>query len=101
MKSLDFGRCALTGCVAAAMLAGCGALRQAQDDMQPPIGAPGEVRQTSAFATHADRGTSWMLPEAAHDDLLYTANANADTVSVYSYSEIMLGLAQWTSRTAS
>ncbi|MGA7202728.1 MAG: alkaline phosphatase family protein [Candidatus Cybelea sp.] len=38
MKSLDLGHRALTGCVAAAMLAGCGALRQAQDDMQPQAG---------------------------------------------------------------
>jgi phospholipase C len=43
MKSLDFGRRALTGCAAVAMLAGCGALPQSlskgQDDMQPPTGA--------------------------------------------------------------
>ncbi len=42
---------ALSSCVAAAMLAGCGALRQAQDDMQPPIGAPGAMPQTSVIAT--------------------------------------------------
>jgi hypothetical protein len=34
MKSLDFSRYALSSCVAAAMLAGCGG-------SQPPIGAPG------------------------------------------------------------
>jgi hypothetical protein len=45
MRSLDLGRLALTTCVAGALLAGCGALRQAQDDMQPPIGAPGVMPQ--------------------------------------------------------
>jgi hypothetical protein len=38
MKSLDFGRYALSSCVALAMLAGCGG-------SQPPIGAPGAVPQ--------------------------------------------------------
>ena len=42
MKRLDFGRMALCSCVAAAMLAGCGVLRQAQDDT-PPIDAPGAM----------------------------------------------------------
>jgi uncharacterized repeat protein (TIGR03803 family) len=32
---------------AAALLAGCGVLRQAQDDTQPPIGAPGVTLQAS------------------------------------------------------
>jgi hypothetical protein len=41
----------------AALLAGCGG-------SQPPIDAPGAMAQTSAIATHADRGKSWMLPEA-------------------------------------
>jgi hypothetical protein len=44
------------GCVAAAVpLAGCGG-------SQPPIGAPGAMAQTSAIATHAERGKSWMVP---------------------------------------
>jgi hypothetical protein len=55
MKSLDFSRCALSICAAAAMLAGCGG-------SQPPIGAPGAMAQTSAIATHAERGKSWMVP---------------------------------------
>src|SRR3984957_12031743 len=62
MRSLDFGRCALTSWVAA-MLTGCGAL-------QSPIGAPGAMPQTFALATHAARGKSWMLPEAKSDDHL-------------------------------
>jgi phospholipase C len=41
MKHLAFGRIALSSCVAAAMLAGCGA-------SQPPIGAPGAMPQRAA-----------------------------------------------------
>jgi hypothetical protein len=48
-----FGRYALMSCVAAAMLAGCGALRQAQDDMQPPIGAPAAMAQSHAINSTA------------------------------------------------
>ena len=63
-------------CVAAAMLAGCGG-------SQPPIGAPGATPQTSSFATHADRGKSWMLPEAKSEDLLYVSTLVG--AKVYSY----------------
>ncbi|MFY9739477.1 MAG: hypothetical protein WAK11_10560 [Candidatus Cybelea sp.] len=66
------------------MLAGC-------SGSQPPVSAPGTMPQTSAFATHAARGKSWMLPEAKHDDLLYAsvqtsccAKYSAD-VFVFSY----------------
>ena len=62
MKTQDFGRHALTSCVAAALLAGCGG-------SQPPIGAPaqglGAARYTSA------------------GDLLYAGGGNY--VYVYSY----------------
>jgi hypothetical protein len=62
-------------CTAAAMLAACGG-------SQPPIGATDAMPQTSALAAHADRGTSWMLPEAKGDDLLYSGQ---DPVYVFSY----------------
>jgi hypothetical protein len=65
MKLSDF-RCAPAVCAAVAMLAGCGV-------SQPPIGAPGAVQQTSAIATQADRGKSWMAHDAASQDLLYVA----------------------------
>ena len=55
MKTLACG-------VAVALLAGCGG-------SQPPIGAPGTTRQT-ALVTHAERGKSWMLPEAKNRNLL-------------------------------
>jgi uncharacterized repeat protein (TIGR03803 family) len=45
MRISGFINYALTSCAAAAMLVGCGTLRQAQDDMQPPIGAPGAMPQ--------------------------------------------------------
>jgi uncharacterized repeat protein (TIGR03803 family) len=54
MRFSLLGRNALGGSLAAAMLAGCGALplspSNGQDDMQPPIGAPGAMPQTSAIA---------------------------------------------------
>lgn len=65
---------------AAAMLAGCGG-------SQPPIAAPGAIPQSPAVATHAERGGSWMLPEARGEDLLYAdlSGANADVIYVFSY----------------
>jgi hypothetical protein len=77
MRSLDFSRYALTSCVTAAMLAGCGG-------SQPPIGAPGAMPQTSALATDADRGKSWMLPGSSSGDLIY-ATGGCDAVCVFSY----------------
>lgn len=49
VNNLDFSRHALS-CAVAALLAGCGVVRQAQSDM-PPIGVPGAMPQTSATAT--------------------------------------------------
>jgi hypothetical protein len=79
----QFRRFIVSGCTAAIILAGCGALRQAQDDMQPAIGAPGATTQTSTIATHADRRKSWMLPGAKSSDLLYVSTAG--DVLVYTY----------------
>ena len=77
MKSLDFGRYALCSCVAAAMLAGCGG-------PQPPIGTLGAMPQSSAVGTHADPGTSRMLPETGSGDLIY-ATGGCGGVCVLSY----------------
>jgi hypothetical protein len=74
----DFGRFALSTCAAVALLAGCGG-------SQPPIGALGSMPQTSTIATHAQRGKSWMLPEAKSEDLLYSSDYTANVVFVYSY----------------
>jgi hypothetical protein len=65
--------------MAAALLAGCGG-------SHPPIGALGATPQTSASATHADRGTSWMLPEAKNEDLIYATGGCGGTC-VLSYPQ--------------
>jgi hypothetical protein len=67
-----FGRFALSSCVAAAMLAGCGG-------SQPPIGAPGAMPQSRAITKHADRSGSWMLPEAKGQDLIYAVSGCGGT----------------------
>jgi hypothetical protein len=54
-------------CVAIAMLAGC-------RGAQLPIGAPGAIPETSALATHAAHGRSWMLPEAKVMNSLYVSD---------------------------
>ena len=41
--------------------------------------------QTSASATHADRGKSWMLPEAKSEDLLYATAPESNIVYVLSF----------------
>jgi hypothetical protein len=77
MKSFDFSRHLLCICVAAATLAGCGG-------SQPPLGAPGAMQHSPALATHAERGKSWMLPEAKANNLLYVADEGVGII-VYSY----------------
>src|ERR1700735_5910562 len=78
MRSWGFKRYALTSCVVAALLAGCGG-------SQPPIGAPGAMPQSHAIATH-DRGGSWMLPEAKNEDLIYAPGGCGGTC-VLSYPD--------------
>jgi hypothetical protein len=64
------------------MLAGCGG-------SQPPIGAPGAMPQTTARSARAERGTSWMLPNAKNTDLLY-ATSGRTVVSVFTYPKMKL-----------
>ena len=78
MSISDLSRYALSTCVAAAMLAGCGG-------SQPPIGAPGAMPPSSTIATHAERGGSWMRPEAKSSDLLYVSDQKANKVYMYAY----------------
>ncbi len=73
MTSPGFDRRVLSLWTIAAMLAGCGGLRQAQDDTELPIGAAG------------DRGPSWVAAGATAQNLLYIADGGADDVYVYSY----------------
>ncbi|HLY03091.1 MAG TPA: hypothetical protein VKR56_11440 [Candidatus Cybelea sp.] len=64
----------LSAAVALATLIGCGGSQ--------PVGAPGVTPQARA---HADRGKSWMLPEAKSiKRLLYLSDSGAD-VFVYDY----------------
>jgi|SRR5579871_1465307 len=78
MRGSDLGRYVLCSCVAAALLAGCGG-------SQPPVGALGAMPQSRTIATHAARGTSWMLPEAKSiKRLLYLSGSGPD-VFVYDY----------------
>jgi len=86
MRSSGLGSYALSSCVAAALLAGCGG-------SQPPIGAPGAMPQSRAVAKHAAHGTSWMLPDTKSSPtykvtspLLYVTNFDSppyDGVTVY------------------
>jgi hypothetical protein len=83
MTSRELSRYALSNCVAAAMLAGCGG-------SQPPLGAPGAMSQSSAIATHADRGASWMKPRARSDDLIYaTGGCGGTCVLTYPDGQIV------------
>ena len=74
MMSREPSRFALSGCIAAALLAGCGG-------SQPPIGAPGALPQSREIVTHAQRGGSYKTTPP----LLYVANATYtdDGVNVF------------------
>ncbi|MGB8907604.1 MAG: hypothetical protein WCC84_02520 [Candidatus Cybelea sp.] len=76
MRVWDFSRRLFGVSAAAAMLAGCGGL-------QPPISAPGAMPQSTTIATHAERGGSWMLPEARSSDLLYFVGTVGTKVVVF------------------
>lgn len=80
MKRLGLIHSALGTCAVAAILAACGG-------SQPPVAAPGAIPRTSAIATQADRGPSWMLPEAGKHELLYVSNWTSSKVTVYTYPE--------------
>jgi hypothetical protein len=71
-------RLAVSLCAVLAIFAGCGG-------SQSPIGALGVMPQTSAAVTHAARGTSWMLPEAKSETLVYANPGTGTTIEVYSY----------------
>jgi hypothetical protein len=70
------GRWVLSLCGVAAVLTGCGVLRQAQDDMPVTTGAAG---------TPARGAGSWMNPQATSQDLLYISDTGTSEVYVYSY----------------
>ena len=77
MRAFDSSRCVLI-IITAALLAACG-------ESQPPISAPGTMPQSYGIAQHAERGGSWMLPEAKSEDLIYAADTHNYDVAVFSY----------------
>jgi hypothetical protein len=79
MTTLALSRFELCATLTAALLAGCGG-------SQPPIGVPGMMQQSSAIATHAAHGRSWILPEAKGEDLLYVASESHGG-SIFSYPQ--------------
>lgn len=78
MKTMNLSRCGVCIWAAFALLSGCGG-------SQPPISAPGAMLQSTAIATQAGHGRSWMLSEAKSDNLLYIDDQATSTVYVYSY----------------
>ena len=78
MKVFERSGYALSVSATAMLLAGCGG-------SQAPIAAPGTMPQVAAIATHADRGGSWMAPDAKKNDLLYISSSLNGDVYVYSY----------------
>lgn len=66
MRTSGFGRCALTSCVAVALLSGCGG-------SQPPFGALGAMPQ----------GVTESTQDAHSGPLLYVSNDGARDVEVY------------------
>lgn len=59
MRFWDLSRYALSSCAAAVLLAGCGGLQ--------PIDASGSMQQSRALENHANRGGSWVVPEATQE----------------------------------
>ena len=92
MRTERLGRRALTSCVAAAVLAGCGGSR-------PPAGLPGIgprapeaplvanllVRETASRLVRRSGCYSWMDPSAKTQELLYVSNYEGQSVTVYGW----------------
>lgn len=79
MNALRLNRHKLTAITISALLAVCGSGTQnAMHAAVVPQSAP------TSYAAH---GTSWMLPEAKGDDLLYVTSFVSSYVSVFSYPE--------------
>ncbi|MFZ0030882.1 MAG: choice-of-anchor tandem repeat GloVer-containing protein [Candidatus Cybelea sp.] len=67
MRRWNLSRAALSSCVTAALLAGCAVLRQAQDDTQPPIAAPGSSGQMSRTDRIAHRPPTTSSFQVLHE----------------------------------
>jgi uncharacterized repeat protein (TIGR03803 family) len=86
MQAQRLSRFALALSVAAAPLAGCGG-------SQPPL-APGAKPQTSALATQADRGTSWMQSKATGSPRFEVLFSFGSSVNAYYGAYPLAGLIQ-------
>jgi hypothetical protein len=82
MRSLNVGTYAVTSCVAAASLAGCGGL--------PLDSAQAAATPQSRAIARVDRRGSWMSPNARRGDLLYITDAKSAEVFVYSLRDLKL-----------
>jgi hypothetical protein len=82
MRTYTASRNALCISIATAMFTGCGAPPQAQDDMQPPIGAPGAMSQSRSL----------VLPAAHGRDLLYVSAVGATNIYTYPRRRLVSGL---------
>ncbi|MGB6643632.1 MAG: hypothetical protein WBE35_01275 [Candidatus Cybelea sp.] len=73
----------LCTCAAIALVAGCSA---SQGQASSAVPAP----PNAAIITHAERGASWMAPDAKASDLLYIADDGTNDVYSYAYPHIKL-----------
>ena len=81
MKSFNFGHYTLSGCAAAALLAGCGGL-------QPPIASPGAMPQSRAIARHDDGGSLlFVSDEGTSDVYVYSLSKNKLVGTLTGFSE--------------
>ena len=76
MACSDYNRSGLGVCAIAAMLSGCGGLRQAQDDMQPPIAAPQSAAAVRTISHRIERASSSY-------QLLYSFGSKPDGAAPY------------------
>jgi hypothetical protein len=91
MSTFAFNRYALTVSAAAALLAGCGVLRQAQDDTQVPIGAPGAM--PLGYAPHEASPLSRFT--SSDDEVQYLAEDEPAGMAEFNYPEGDSPLNHW------
>lgn len=89
MPTSSLNRSAAALGVAVALLAGCGG-------SQPPVAAPGAMPHTPAIATHAERGGSWMLPEAKSGDRSSAVILSRSSLTVSPSKERFFFKTSWT-----
>jgi len=75
MKVLEFSRYALSSCIVAALLAGCGG-------SQPPITAPGAMPQARAMVAHTDRALPTTLNIGKLKADLFVDDSSHDAVEI-------------------